>query len=187
MTQKHLITNLTILFIFINSSSSMFISPASLIGSSGSALISSPLISSPENSRINPQKSSSSFLPPSHRFRFNVEVSPEDLAPTVPRPIQTVSTESVRPLFSSPDSAPVQSELTPKFANPIQSNLMFSGQRFPERRVKVSKVSKMLMPPGRYTRRLDCALFCRTTGFHGSIGGCTCGFSLFKRRWILIA
>lgn len=33
-------------------------------------------------------------------------------------------------------------------------------------------------------KRFDCELFCRTTGFHGNVGGCRCSFTLFtsKRR-----
>ncbi|XP_015782397.1 uncharacterized protein LOC107360284 [Tetranychus urticae] len=29
-------------------------------------------------------------------------------------------------------------------------------------------------------RRLDCDLFCRRTGFAGSVGGCQCGYTLFN-------
>lgn len=31
-------------------------------------------------------------------------------------------------------------------------------------------------------RRLDCDVFCKTTGFSGFIGGCQCGFTLFAKR-----
>lgn len=31
-------------------------------------------------------------------------------------------------------------------------------------------------------RRIDCAVFCRKTGFTGLAGGCNCGFTLFTKR-----
>lgn len=31
-------------------------------------------------------------------------------------------------------------------------------------------------------RRIDCAIFCRKTGFTGLAGGCNCGFTLFTAK-----
>ena len=43
-----------------------------------------------------------------------------------------------------------------------------------------TKKSSWLKP--RKLRRFDCYHFCTSTGFQGIIGGCKCGFVLFKRK-----
>ncbi|XP_053204032.1 uncharacterized protein LOC128388628 [Panonychus citri] len=48
-----------------------------------------------------------------------------------------------------------------------------------------SNIHEKVVPPLRKRsafpeRRLDCDLFCRRTGFAGSIGGCQCGYTLFN-------
>ena len=37
-------------------------------------------------------------------------------------------------------------------------------------------------PLHRLSRRFDCSSFCRSTGYHGVIGGCRCGYVLFAKR-----
>ena len=106
------------------------------------------------------------------RFRFDVGVTP--LASPQLASEQLASDREARIITDANSVSDANSQKKPQL-----SNVSRFSAKIPIR--KVSKVNLYQKTRGRYTRRLDCALFCKTTGFHGTIGGCSCGFSLFKR------
>ena len=60
-----------------------------------------------------------------------------------------------------------------------QEVMSFTGPGSGSGRGMWGKINSRLIP---LSRRMDCVVFCRKTGFSGYVGGCQCGFTLFTKK-----